>query len=64
MQNNADIAAHISVDGSSLDRDSLVLEAGLDLGISARHSVGIGYSGEIGNNSCNQGLIGQWQMSF
>ncbi|WP_460151740.1 autotransporter outer membrane beta-barrel domain-containing protein [Pseudomonas sp. S2_B07] len=53
-----------SVDGSSLDRDSLVLEAGLDLGISARHSVGIGYSGEIGNNSRNHGLIGQWQMSF
>lgn len=53
-----------SVDGSSLDRDSLVLEAGLDLGLSTRHSVGLGYSGEIGNNSRNHGLIGQWQMSF
>ncbi|MBH1967002.1 MAG: autotransporter domain-containing protein [Pseudomonadales bacterium] len=53
-----------SVDGSSLDRDSLVLEAGLDLGISARHSVGVGYSGEIGSNSRNHGLIGQWQMAF
>ncbi|WP_411960260.1 autotransporter domain-containing protein [Pseudomonas mandelii] len=53
-----------SVDGSSLDRDSLVLEAGLDLGISARHSVGIGYSGEMGSNSRNHGVIGQWQMSF
>jgi len=53
-----------NVDGSSLDRDSLVLEAGLDLGISARHTLGVGYSGEIGSNSRNHGLIGQWQMSF
>jgi len=53
-----------SVDGSSLDRDSLVLEAGLDLGVSARHTLGLGYSGEIGSNSRNHGLIGQWQMSF
>ncbi|WP_339494164.1 autotransporter outer membrane beta-barrel domain-containing protein [Pseudomonas sp. RA_105y_Pfl2_P56] len=53
-----------SVDGSSLDRDSLVLEAGLDIGISARHTLGVGYSGEIGSNSRNHGLIGQWQMSF
>ena len=53
-----------SVDGSSLDRDSLVLEAGLDVGISARHTLGVGYSGEIGSNSRNHGLIGQWQMSF
>jgi uncharacterized protein with beta-barrel porin domain len=48
-----------SVDGSSLDRDSRVLEAGLDVGISARHSVGVGHSGEIGNNSRNHGVIGQ-----
>ncbi|RON59776.1 autotransporter domain-containing protein [Pseudomonas fluorescens] len=53
-----------SVDGSSLDRDSLVLEAGLDVGISARHTLGVGYSGELGSNSRNHGLIGQWQMSF
>ncbi|WPN74708.1 autotransporter outer membrane beta-barrel domain-containing protein [Pseudomonas germanica] len=53
-----------SVDGSSLDRDSLVLEAGLDVGISARHTLGVGYSGEIGSNSRNHGLFGQWQMSF
>jgi subtilase-type serine protease len=53
-----------SVDGSSLDRDSLVLEAGLDVGVSARHTLGVGYSGEIGSNSRHHGLIGQWQMSF
>ncbi|WP_166221975.1 autotransporter outer membrane beta-barrel domain-containing protein [Pseudomonas atagonensis] len=53
-----------SVDGSSLDRDSLVVEAGLDVGLSARHTLGVGYSGEVGSNSRNHGLIGQWQMSF
>jgi subtilase-type serine protease len=53
-----------NVDGSALDRDSLVLEAGLDVGISARHSLGLGYSGEMGSNSRNHGLVGQWQMSF
>ncbi|PTT32741.1 autotransporter domain-containing protein [Pseudomonas sp. HMWF021] len=53
-----------NVDGSALDRDSLVLEAGLDVGISARHSLGLGYSGEMGSNSRNHGLVGQWQMNF
>ncbi|MGH8358656.1 MAG: autotransporter outer membrane beta-barrel domain-containing protein, partial [Pseudomonas sp.] len=53
-----------NVEGSALDRDSLLLEAGLDVGLSARHTLGVGYSGEIGSNSRNHGLIGQWQMSF
>lgn len=53
-----------NVEGSALDRDSLMLEAGIDVGVSARHSLGLGYSGEIGSNSRNHGLIGQWQMSF
>ncbi|QRK84325.1 autotransporter domain-containing protein [Pseudomonas granadensis] len=53
-----------NVEGSALDRDSLMLEAGLDVGVSARQSLGLGYSGEIGSNSRNHGLIGQWQMSF
>ncbi|KAF1022337.1 MAG: Extracellular serine protease [Pseudomonas sp.] len=53
-----------NVEGTALDRDSLLLEAGLDVGVSARHTLGVGYSGEIGSNSRNHGLIGQWQMSF
>jgi outer membrane autotransporter protein len=53
-----------NVEGSALDRDSLMLEAGLDVGLSARHTLGVGYSGELGSNSRNHGLIGQWQMSF
>lgn len=53
-----------NVEGSALDRDSLVVEAGLDLGVSARQSVGLGYSGEMGSNSRNHALVGQWQMKF
>lgn len=53
-----------SVEGSALDRDSLLVEAGLDLGVSARQSVGVGYSGELGSNSRNHALVGQWQLRF
>jgi subtilase-type serine protease len=53
-----------SVEGTALDRDSLMTEAGLDIGLSARHTLSIGYSGELGSNSRNHALVGQWQMSF
>ncbi|KAA0950570.1 autotransporter domain-containing protein [Pseudomonas sp. ANT_H14] len=53
-----------NVEGSALDRDSLMLEAGLDVGLSARHTIGVGYSGEIGSNSRNHGVMGQWTMAF
>lgn len=50
--------------GTSLDRDSLELQAGLDLALSAQHTVGLSYSGQAGTQSRNQGLMGQWTMSF
>uniref|UniRef100_UPI002601B412 autotransporter outer membrane beta-barrel domain-containing protein n=1 Tax=Pseudomonas sp. TaxID=306 RepID=UPI002601B412 len=53
-----------SVEGSALDRDSLMVEAGLDIGLSARHTLSVGYNGELGSNSRNHALMGQWQMSF
>lgn len=53
-----------SVEGTALDRDSLMVEAGLDLGISARHTLSVGYNGELGSNSRNHALMGQWRMSF
>jgi outer membrane autotransporter protein len=53
-----------SVEGTALDRDSLMVEAGLDLGISAHHTLSLGYNGELGSNSRNHALMGQWQMSF
>lgn len=53
-----------SVEGSALDRDSLVVEAGLELGLSATQSVSLGYNGELGSNSRNHAVMGQWQLKF
>lgn len=53
-----------SAAGSALDRNSLLLEAGFDVGISATQSLGLGYSGELGDNAQNHGLIAQWQLGF
>jgi hypothetical protein len=41
-----------------------MLEAGLGIGLSARHSLNLGYSGELGSDSRNQALTAQWQMMF
>src|SRR5450830_658666 len=50
--------------GITRDRDTLVVEAGLDLNLSARHSIGVAYNGEVGNSSRTHGVMGQWKMSF
>ncbi|MCI0992719.1 autotransporter outer membrane beta-barrel domain-containing protein [Pseudomonas corrugata] len=52
------------VEGTELDRDSLLVEAGLDLAVSAWHTLGLGYSGETGNDNRNQALMGHWRMMF
>lgn len=53
-----------SVYGAELDRDSLMLDTGLDLAVSHSHTLGVGLSGEIGSDSRNHGLTGQWRMAF
>jgi outer membrane autotransporter protein len=50
--------------GSNLDRDSMMLEGGLDLGLSRSQSVGLGYTGEVGSNGRNHGWQAQWRLSF
>jgi len=55
---------NFTVYGAELDRNSLLVDAGLDLGVSASHSVGVGLSGEIGSDSRNHGVMGQWRMAF
>ncbi|MFJ7886158.1 autotransporter domain-containing protein [Pseudomonas sp. NPDC096917] len=57
-------ASTFSVEGTALDRDSLVLDAGLDIGVSAHQTLGVGYTADIGSNSRNHGLMGQWQLRF
>ena len=53
-----------SVEGTALDRDTLLVEAGLDLGISPSQTLGLGYSGEQGSNAQNHALVLQWQSRF
>ncbi|MBO0492259.1 autotransporter outer membrane beta-barrel domain-containing protein [Pseudomonas sp. Marseille-Q1929] len=53
-----------TIQGTSLDRNSLSLQAGLDLALSSNHTVGLAYLGENGTHSSNQGLMGQWRMRF
>ncbi|KWU52822.1 autotransporter outer membrane beta-barrel domain-containing protein [Pseudomonas palleroniana] len=53
-----------SVEGSALDRDSLMVEVGVDVGLSAQQRFSVGYNGELGSSSRNNALVGQWQMSF
>ncbi|WLG62397.1 autotransporter domain-containing protein [Pseudomonas sp. FP1762] len=52
------------VTGAALDRNSLSLDAGLDLGLSAAHTLGVGLTGELGSDSRTYGVAGQWRMAF
>ncbi|MBV4486046.1 autotransporter domain-containing protein [Pseudomonas sp. SWRI153] len=52
------------VDGAALDRNSLSVVAGLDFGLSVAHTLGVGLTGEMGNDSRTYGVAGQWRMAF
>jgi outer membrane autotransporter protein len=52
------------IEGGELDRDSLLLQAGLDLAVSPRHTLGLSYNGETGQDNRNGALVGQWRMMF
>ncbi|MBV4461200.1 autotransporter domain-containing protein [Pseudomonas sp. COR58] len=53
-----------TVEGAALDRNNLTLDAGLELAVSPRHSLGLGYNGDIGHRSRRHGVSGQWRMAF
>lgn len=53
-----------SVEGSALDRNSVLLEAGVDIGISAGQRLGLGYSSEQGSQTSVNAIIAQWQMAL
>lgn len=55
---------NFTVSGAPLDRDSLLVDAGLDLGLSAKHTLGVGLNGEFGTDSRHHGVTGQWRMAF
>ncbi|RBL69457.1 autotransporter domain-containing protein [Pseudomonas sp. MWU13-2625] len=52
------------VTGAEMDRNSFTLDAGVDLTLSARNTLGIGLTGEAGNDSRSYGVTGQWRMAF
>ncbi|BBP73802.1 hypothetical protein PHLH6_58060 [Pseudomonas sp. Seg1] len=52
------------VAGAALDRNSLSVDAGLDLGLSANHTVGLGITGDFGTESRTHSVMGQWRMAF
>jgi outer membrane autotransporter protein len=53
-----------TVEGAALDRNSVTLDAGLDLSLSKRQTLGVGVTGEMGTDSRNHGITGQWRMTF
>ncbi|WP_395593242.1 autotransporter domain-containing protein [Pseudomonas sp. B26140] len=53
-----------TVNGAELDRNSLGVDAGLDLGLSTNHTLGVAVTGEFGSESRNRGVMGQWRMAF
>lgn len=53
-----------TVSGAELDRNSLGVDAGLDLGLSTNHTLGVAVTGEFGSESRNHGVMGQWRMAF
>ena len=53
-----------AVTGAELDRNSLAVDAGLDLGLSANHTLGVGLTGEFGTESRTHGVMAQWRMGF
>ena len=62
---NAPVALDgFTITGTSLDRNSLDVNLGVDLALSKQHTLGLAYSGQAGTHSRNQGLKGQWTMSF
>jgi subtilase-type serine protease len=52
------------IEGVELDRDSVLVQAGLDLAVSPRHILGLSYSDETGQDNRSGSLMGQWRMTF
>ena len=50
--------------GSNLDRNSVMAQAGVDLGITAAQNLSLNYTGDYGTNARNHGLAAEWRLSF
>lgn len=50
--------------GAPLDRDSVLVDAGLDLRVSSNNTLGVSLNGEAGSDGRSYGVTGQWRMAF
>lgn len=50
--------------GAALDRNSVMAQAGVDLGITAAQNLSLNYTGDYGTNARNHGLAAEWRWSF
>lgn len=50
--------------GSALDRNSVMAQAGVDLGITPSQNLSLNYVGDYGTNARNHGLGAEWRWSF
>ncbi|TFY93324.1 autotransporter domain-containing protein [Pseudomonas nabeulensis] len=53
-----------TISGTALNRNSLGVQAGVDLTLSKQHTVALNYNGESGTHSRSHGLTAKWAMSF
>lgn len=64
MQSSALGGDAFEIRSATLDRDSLVVDAGLDFRLSEDHVLGVGYTGEIADNRQLHGVQGEWTLRF
>ncbi|WP_248769463.1 autotransporter domain-containing protein [Pseudomonas sp. MWU12-2345] len=64
MQSSALGGDAFEIRSATLDRDSLVVDAGLDWRFSENHALGVGYTGEIADNRQLHGVQGEWTLRF
>lgn len=53
-----------TVFGTPLDRDTAIIEAGLDFQVTESATIGIGYAGQFGENARDQGLNADLRVRF
>ncbi len=64
MQSSALGGDGFEIRSATLDRDSLLVDAGLDFKLSEDHVLGVGYTGEIADNRSLHGVQGEWTLRF
>jgi outer membrane autotransporter protein len=59
-----DGSSYFGIAGVPIAKDALVLEAGLDMKLSDRATLGVAYNGQFGGRTTDQGLRGTFNWKF